>query len=37
MTMTEHEKLLAGQEYNYLDPELQTMMANTKKRLSNYQ
>lgn len=34
MTMTEHEKLLAGQEYNYLDPELQTMMANTKKDLA---
>lgn len=29
--MTEHEKLLAGQEYDYRDSELQQMIARGKK------
>ena len=28
--MTEHEKLLAGQDYDYRDPELQKMIAQGK-------
>ncbi len=31
--MTEHEKLLAGQDYDYRDSELQQMMANARKNL----
>lgn len=31
MTMTEHEKLLAGKDYDYRDPELQTMLSNGRK------
>ncbi|GEO63123.1 sugar O-acetyltransferase [Companilactobacillus nantensis] len=31
MTMTEHEKLLAGQDYDYRDPELQNMLSNGRK------
>ncbi|WP_300558068.1 sugar O-acetyltransferase [Companilactobacillus sp.] len=31
MTMTEHEKLLAGKDYDYRDPELQQMLANGKQ------
>ncbi|MDY4003469.1 hypothetical protein AB0X52_05790 [Ligilactobacillus saerimneri] len=31
MTMTEHEKELAGQEYDYRDPELQMMIAYGQK------
>ena len=29
--MTEHEKLLAGKDYDYRDPELQTMLSNGRK------
>ncbi|WP_235805884.1 maltose acetyltransferase domain-containing protein [Levilactobacillus koreensis] len=32
--MTEHEKLLAGQNYDYRDPELQRMIARGKKWLA---
>lgn len=32
--MTEHEKLLAGQNYDYRDPELQKMIARGKKWLA---
>lgn len=31
MTMTEHEKLLAGKDYDYRDPELQAMLSNGRK------
>lgn len=31
--MTEHEKLLAGQEYDYRDPELQQMIVRGKKMI----
>lgn len=31
MTLSEHEKLLAGQEYDYRDPELQEMIRKGKK------
>lgn len=31
MTMTEHEKLLAGLDYDYRDPKLQEMLANGRK------
>ena len=31
--MTEHEKLLAGQEYDYRDSELQQMIARGKKMI----
>lgn len=31
MTMTEHEKLLAGLDYDYRDPELQQMLAKGRK------
>lgn len=31
MTMTEHGKLLAGKDYDYRDPELQTMLSNGRK------
>jgi len=31
MAMTEHEKLLAGQEYDYRDPEIQGMLAKARK------
>ncbi|ERL44209.1 hexapeptide repeat-containing transferase [Lactiplantibacillus paraplantarum] len=30
MTLTEHEKLLAGQDYDYRDPELQRLLARGK-------
>lgn len=32
--MTEHEKLLAGQDYDYRDPELQGLLARGKKLVS---
>jgi len=32
--MTEHEKLLAGQDYDYRDPELQSLLAKGKKLVS---
>ncbi|MFC6260174.1 DapH/DapD/GlmU-related protein [Levilactobacillus fujinensis] len=32
--MTEHEKLLAGQDYDYRDPELQKMISQGKKLLT---
>lgn len=32
--MTEHEKLLAGQDYDYRDPELQRMIRNAKQLIS---
>lgn len=31
MTMTEHEKLLAGKDYDYRDPALQTMLAKGRR------
>ncbi|WP_318766438.1 maltose acetyltransferase domain-containing protein [Lactiplantibacillus carotarum] len=31
MTLTEHEKLLAGQDYDYRDPELQALLANGRR------
>lgn len=31
MAMTEHEKLLAGQDYDYRDPELQQMLSKGRK------
>jgi len=31
MTMTEHEKLLAGKDYDYRDPELQAMLSNGRR------
>lgn len=31
--MTEHEKLLAGLDYDYRDAELQQIMANARKNL----
>lgn len=31
MTMTEHEKLLAGQKYDYRDPEIARMLAKARK------
>lgn len=33
MTKTEHEKLLAGQEYDYRDPELRAMLAKARQLL----
>jgi len=33
MSMTEHEKLLAGQEYDYRDPEIQDIMGNCRRLL----
>lgn len=33
MTMTEHEKLLAGHEYDYRDPEIQAIMGNCRRLL----
>ena len=35
-TMTEHEKLLAGLEYDYTDPEIQGMLARTRELLGAY-
>ncbi|MFC6294913.1 DapH/DapD/GlmU-related protein [Lactiplantibacillus daoliensis] len=32
--MTEHEKLLAGQDYDYRDPELQSLLAKGRKLVS---
>lgn len=34
--MTEHEKLLAGLEYDYTDPEIQGMLARTRELLVSY-
>ena len=34
--MTEHEKLLAGLEYDYTDPEIQSMLARTRELLVAY-
>ena len=34
--MTEHEKLLAGLEYDYTDPEIQSMLARTQELLVAY-
>ncbi|MCC4399587.1 sugar O-acetyltransferase [Limosilactobacillus reuteri] len=33
MSKTEHEKLLAGEEYDYRDPEIQNMLAHARKYL----
>ena len=34
--MTEHEKLLAGLEYDYTDPEIRGMLARTRELLASY-
>lgn len=31
MSKTEHEKLLAGEDYDYRDPEIRQMLANGRK------